>query len=50
MLDLDALVQHGVISPEDRDLLSFSDSVDDAFETIVAHLEENYGPSLLLDD
>ena len=50
VLDLDALVQHGVISPEDRGLLSFSETVDDAFETIVAHLEENYGPSLLLDD
>ena len=50
VLDLDALVQHGVISSEDRELLSFSDSVDDAFETIVAFLEENYGPSLLLED
>ena len=50
VLDLDALVRHGVISSEDRDLLSFSDSVDDAFETIVAFLEENYGPSLLLEN
>jgi uncharacterized protein (TIGR00730 family) len=47
VLNLDAMVEHGVISVEDRDLFIIVDDVDDAFTHICTFLEENYGPSLL---
>ena len=50
VVDFDALVSHGVISPEDRDLFVVIDGVDEAFEQICTFLTENYGPSLLADD
>ena len=49
VLDFDAMVEHGVISPEDRDIFVYSDDVDDAFASICAFLEENYGPTLLVE-
>ena len=47
VLDFEALVEHGVISREDRDLVVYSDEVEGAFGKIRAFLEENYGPTLL---
>jgi hypothetical protein len=47
VLDFDALVDHGVISPQDRELFVFTDSVDDAEHRLHSFLEENYGPSLV---
>lgn len=47
VLDFDALVAHGVISPEDREELVFADSVDEAFTSVCSFLEQNYGASLL---
>ena len=50
VIDFDAMVAHGVISPEDRDLFVFADDVDSAFAQICGFLEENYGESLLEQD
>lgn len=47
VLNLDAMVAHGVIAKEDRELFIIVDCVDDAFSHICTFLEENYGPSLL---
>lgn len=38
VLDLDALVRHGTISPEDLDLFFATDSLDEAFDHIVEQL------------
>jgi uncharacterized protein (TIGR00730 family) len=50
VLNLDVLVEHGTISPEDLDLFFSTDSVDDAFDYLVKELTEkalgNPGPSL----
>ena len=40
-LNLDALVQHGTIEPEDLDLFLITDTVDDAYAFITKELEEN---------
>ena len=40
MIDFDALVRHGTISPEDVNLVYRTDSVDDAYEWIVRRLAE----------
>jgi hypothetical protein len=40
VLNLEALVEYGTISPEDMDLFHVSDSVDDAFDYITAELTE----------
>ena len=42
ILNIDALVEFGMISPEDIDLLTFCNDVDTAFKEITTHLEENY--------
>lgn len=47
VIDFDAMVKHGTISAEDRDLFTMVDTVDEALATICSFLEENYGPSLL---
>ena len=47
VIDFDALLRHGVISAEDRDLFVIVDSVDEAFERVCSFLTANYGPSLL---
>ena len=47
VLNFDALVEHGVISAEDRALVTFADSVDDAFGLLRSFLEEHYPGSLL---
>ena len=47
VLNLDAMVAHGVITDEDRALFIIVDRVDEAFSHICTFLEENYGPSLL---
>ena len=41
VLNLDALVKHGTISPGDLDLFYKTDSVDDAFDFIVGQLTAN---------
>ncbi len=50
VVDLDALVEHGTISPEDLDLLFHTDSVDEAFKFITEGLLEDAidkpGPTL----
>ena len=38
MIDFDALVRHGTISPGDVDLVHRTDSVDDAYEWLVRRL------------
>ena len=50
VIDFDAMVEHGVISREDRDLFVIADNVDEAFSRICSFLEENYGESLLEED
>jgi hypothetical protein len=40
IVDFDALVQHGTISPDDVDLVYRTDSVDEAYEWIVRELAE----------
>jgi uncharacterized protein (TIGR00730 family) len=40
VIDFDALVHHGTISPQDVDLVYRTDSVDDAYEWIVRQLRE----------
>ena len=41
VLNLDAMVDEGTISPGDPDLFFMTDSVDDAFSYVVAALEKN---------
>ena len=41
VINFEALVRHGTISPEDVDLLYRTDSVDDAFEWLVKQLTEH---------
>ncbi len=42
VIDFDALVERGVISPEDMDLLRFCDTVDEAFDYLKDELTEYY--------
>ncbi len=39
VIDFDALIRHGTISPEDIDLMFFTDSVDEAYDYVVRKLE-----------
>jgi predicted Rossmann-fold nucleotide-binding protein len=41
VVNFDALVRHGTISPEDVNLFHRTDSVDEAFELVVRELTEN---------
>lgn len=41
VMNLDALVKYGTISPEDLDLFYYTDSVDDAYDYITTYLEEH---------
>jgi len=41
VLNLDALVKYGTISPEDLDLFIFTDSVDEAYDYLTHYLEEH---------
>jgi len=41
VLNLEALVKYGTISPEDLDLFIFTDSVDEAFDYLTHYLEEH---------
>lgn len=50
ILNFNAMVAHGVISPEDRELFVVADTVDEAFAQICGFLEENYGASLFEQD
>ncbi len=50
VINLDLMVEHGVISPEDRDLFVVCDDVEEATAKICGFLEENYGPTLLLEE
>ena len=50
VLNFDAMVEAGVISAADRELFVYADDVPHAFEVIRAFLEENYGPTLLVED
>ncbi len=50
VINFDAMVRHGVISAEDRDLFVAVESVDAAFIRICSFLEENYGGTLLEED
>ena len=49
VLNVEALVRHGTVSPEDLDLFHTTDSVDEAFDYLVSELSEhalgNPGPS-----
>lgn len=40
VVDFDALIRHGTISPEDVDLMFRTDSVDEAYEYIVSYLSK----------
>ena len=40
VVNFDALVRHGTIGPRDRELMHYTDSVDDAYDWIVQHLTE----------
>jgi len=40
VIDFDALARHGTINPEDTELVHRTDSVDDAYDWIVAQLSE----------
>lgn len=42
VINFDTLVEWGTISPEDLDLIHFSDSVDDAFDFLVVELTNRY--------
>ncbi len=42
VLDLDAMVRHGVIDKSDLDLIHRSDSVDDAYQFITAEMTERF--------
>ena len=50
VINFDAMLDYGVISPEDRDMFVLVDDVDEAFARICTFLEENYGESLLDED
>jgi len=50
VINFEAMVEHGVIPREDRELFVIADEVDDAFRQICSFLEENYGESLLEED
>ena len=50
VLHFDAMVEWGVITPEDRDLVTIVDSVDEAFAQIQGFLERSYGATLLRED
>jgi len=41
VIDFDALVRHGTISPQDVNLFHLTDSVDEAFDWVVAQLSEH---------
>jgi uncharacterized protein (TIGR00730 family) len=41
VMNLDALVKYGTISPEDLDLFHFTDSVDEAYDYLTSFLEEH---------
>ena len=41
VIDFDALIRHGTISPGDIDLMFFTDSIDEAYDYIVRKLEEH---------
>jgi uncharacterized protein (TIGR00730 family) len=41
VVDFDALIRHGVISPGDIDLMFFTDSIDEAYDYVVRKLEEH---------
>ena len=43
VIDFEAMVRHGVISPQDRDLFHFADDVETAFASIRDFLEAHYG-------
>jgi predicted Rossmann-fold nucleotide-binding protein len=40
VVNFDALVRHGTIGARDRELMHYTDSVDDAYDWIVQHLTE----------
>jgi len=40
VIDFDALIRHGTISPEDVDLMFRTDSVDEAYDYIISHLSK----------
>ena len=40
VIDFDALIRHGTISPQDVDLMFRTDSVDEAYDYIVSHLSK----------
>ena len=42
VLDLDAMVRHGVIDGADLDLIHRSDSVDDAYKFITAEMTDRF--------
>ena len=44
VINFDALLRHGVINPEDRELFVIVDSVDEAFDRVRQFLTANYGP------
>ena len=50
VIDFDALVRHGTISPQDVELVYRTDSIDEAYEWIVLRLAEHAigqpGPTL----
>ena len=39
ILNFDAMAEWGTISPEDKQLLYFSDDVDDAFQYLISHID-----------
>jgi len=41
VVNLEALVKYGTISPEDLDLFHFTDSVDEAYDYLTSYLEEH---------
>ncbi|MGE0372813.1 MAG: LOG family protein [Gammaproteobacteria bacterium] len=40
VIDFDALIRHGTISPQDVDLMFRTDSVDEAYDYIISHLSK----------
>ena len=42
ILNFDQFVRWGVVSPDDLDLFSFADSVDEAFQQVVNGLETHH--------
>jgi uncharacterized protein (TIGR00730 family) len=49
VFNFEAMVEHGVISPADLDLIRVADDVDDAQRQVQNFLLQNYGPTLLRD-